>query len=327
MNKFLVIPLIATLLVAAGCPEPEDDPEEQEWSEAFDASGSWLLSIGGASPDSLYAVGGSPVEGRVVHFDGASWTDVEVDTPLLNWTHSFEDGTTFIAGNDGTILRGDADGFVAMETPTDEDLWGIWGASPDDVWAVGGSGTTDSRSTILRWDGDQWSEVSFDPQRPGVNAYFKVWGTDTDNVWIVGQKGVILYWNGSEFTEQGIGLSRDLISVWGTGPEDVYVVGGRGNGVVGRWDGEAWSSQDLAPAPGLNGVWAGPDGVWIAGVRGLLRQVDVAQSGELFVEREPPLTDLDLHAVFGTSDGTLYTVGGNFGQPQGPYEGVALENK
>jgi hypothetical protein len=327
-TKTLILLLSVALLW--GCPEPDPDPDpEGEWSEAFNADGLWLLSIAGA-PDDLYAVGGSPTSGEIRRFDGESWSDEDVsavDVPLLNWVHRFDDGTAFVAGNNGTILRGAGAAWELMETPTDEDLWGVWGASPNDVWAVGGRGSGDAQRVALRFDGTEWTEVNIPLQRPGVNAFFKVWGSSADDVWIVGQNGAIVQWNGTEFVETGVGFARDLISVWGTGPNDVYVVGGRGNGVVARWDGTAWTAQDIAPAPGLNGVWAGPDGVWVAGARGTLRQVEVADDGSLNVPRISPINMLDLHAVFGTSDGALFTVGGNFQQPQGPYEGVALENR
>ncbi len=331
MNELTYRILLTFLLCfgALGCPEEEDpDPTpEGEWSEPFAPGANWLLNIGGAG-DELYAVGGTPTSSRIEYFDGAKWqaSDAGVDS-LLNWVHMFEDGTAFIAGNDGVVLRGSHPNWEVMTTPTDEDLWGIWGAAPDDIWAVGGRGTTDSRRVVIRYDGTEWSEVTVDLQRPGVNAFFKVWGSGPDDVWIVGQNGALVQWNGEEFVETGIGSSRDLISVWGTGPDDVYVVGGRGNGIIARYDGSAWTAQDLAPAPGLNGVWAGESGVWVAGARGTLRAVEVGEDGSVSVPRLPPISALDLHAVFGTADGRLITVGGNFQQPQGPYEGVALEKQ
>jgi hypothetical protein len=321
--------LVLSLTILVGCPTPEPDSEEQtgEWRRAFDASGFWLMSAGGVEDD-LYAVGGSPESGIIRHFDGERWRPEDLgdlSPPLLNWAQRFDDATAIIVGNDGTALRFDGVAWELMDTPTDEDLWGVWGVSPDDVWAVGGRGTPDSQRIILRFDGDSWREVPVELERPGVNAFYKVWGSSADDVWIVGQNGALIRFDGQEFQEFGIGFARDLISVWGTGPGDVYVVGGRGNGVIARFDGESWTAEDLAPAPGLNGVWVSEHGVWVAGARGTLREVIVDEDGALSVPRRPPISPLDLHAVYGTNDGKLLTVGGNFQQSQGPYEGVALE--
>lgn len=304
-----------------------DPGEPAGWEEAFDADAvGWLLNVGGTGPEALLAVGGAPDGGVVWRWNGSVWSeDVDVPAvPLLNWTQAFAT-EEWIVGNEGTVLRHDATGYRLSEAPTEENLWGVWGDSPSDLWAVGGSGFMGSEATILRYDGSAWRQITTpELTRAGVRAFFKVWGRAADDVWIVGQAGVVLHWDGSAFEELFVGASDDLIAVWGLADGRVAVVGGRGNARCFLSDGYVpggteWREVSLGPAPGLNGVWFRDDEVHVVGVEGYTATIDF--HGGDFVE-EYLDTRLDLHAIFGTSEG-LTTVGGNFAQAAGPYRGVA----
>jgi hypothetical protein len=309
-----------------------DAGDDTGFSDPFDpAELGWGLHVIGRSADDIYVAGGTPDEGRLFHYDGARWEadDVPAGTPLLNWVKPFDDGQVVVAGNGGTILWDDGSGWVTLETPTTEDLWGVWGASPDDVWAVGGRGREDGQATVLRYDGAEWTAAAVPMiARPGVNAWFKVWGSSANDVYVVGQNGGCLHYDGTTIEEFGVGTSEDLISVWGTGPDDVVLVGGRGNGVLAHFNGEEWYQESISPAPGVNGIWMpAPGEFWLAGVRGMLRWGSVVEdaNGELSfdVPRTPPLSQLDLHAVYGIEGFGLMAVGGNFEAADGPYEGFA----
>ena len=66
--------------------------------------------------------------------------------------------------------------------PTERTLNAIWGASPADLWAVGGGGT------IVHYDGAAWTTVPSGT----TNDLQGVWGTQPRAVWVVGDGGVIL---------------------------------------------------------------------------------------------------------------------------------------
>ncbi len=54
------------------------------------------------------------------------------------------------------------------------DLYGVWGAAPDDVWAVGDHGT------VIHWNGSDWSvtPVPFAPtSRPRLRSISGSQGT------------------------------------------------------------------------------------------------------------------------------------------------------
>ena len=309
-------------LAVGGCDE---DPEPPQWSESFDATtAGWLLNVGGSAADDLYAVGGEPMVGTMHHFDGDAWTPVDLPTatPLLNWVHAFDSDDVFVVGNGGTVLHFDGTSWSRQTSGVDRDLWGVWGNSPDDVWAVGGNGREDGQATVIRFDGMTWSAVMQpDLERASVFAWFKVWGTSSTDVWFVGQRGAVMHWDGSVLTEVLVGLGDDLISVWGTGPDNVVIVGGRANGVAAMWNGMDWRSESLSPLPGLNGVWLRDEHVaHVVGVDGTVATLNLStfEFEEWFVD-----TRLDVHAVFG-ADGQLHAVGGSLSSPSAPFEGVAL---
>lgn len=318
----------------SGCPTEELPPGPAPATDYVigHESAHWWMSLVHTSPTERWAVGGTPAAGEIMRDSGDGFTAVTVGStvPLLNWIQRFDDSTFVVVGNDGTILTGTAptsDTANAADvtwTPTasgtDQDLWGTWGASSNDVWAVGGNADGTGSPTILRNTGSGFVAVAVPVlQRPGVEALFKVWGTGADNVYIVGQAGVVLHWNGSELTELLVGANVDLVSVWGTGPDRIAIAGGRANGVVALWDGQSWRTLKLAPLLGFNGVWMRDNMVHLVGAFGTAARLDFTTGA---VEDYKLETNVDLHAVHGSAEGKLSCSGGNFIAANGPYQGI-----
>lgn len=313
-----------------------------DWAEAFDAEAAgWLMNAWGPSDDLVFAVGGPPDDGVIMRQSNGGWSEMTLPegTPIVNWVHGFGEDDVWAVGDAGAALHFDGAQWRTVATPTDQNLWGVWGAAPDDVWAVGGGTTPPSANTspvVLRWDGSAWSSVDVPELVPsGASQMFKVWGTGPDDVLIVGASGVILRWDGSELSQvldRPLDHTDDYISLWGTGPDRIVAVGGRANAQVAVWDGQVWSSIELPRNPGLNGVWMGsPDVFYTVGVRGIAATVRLSPAAggglEGAIEQQelvPGLTGIDLHAVFGTPAGRLVAVGGNFAQANGPYRGAAV---
>ncbi len=323
----LFIGLVLLAFAISGCPD-DGETVDTTWAPAFDASASgWLLNVGGSGPANLFAVGGElNGAGTIMGFDGSTWSPVDtgLDLPLMNWVHALAANDVVMVGQEGTIVRFDGTTWTKTTAPTSQNLWGVWGATNDDLWAVGGNGRSDGDATILRYDGASWSEVTIpELEKANVRAFFKVWGTSSDNVYMVGQNGAVLHWDGSALTEQLVGASDDLIALWGTGPDEIVAVGGRSNGIVSVFNGTEWRTENLSPLPGLNGVWMRTPGIaHLAGARGTLATFDVATfTATPAAEVDTPN---DFHAVFGDGAGSLYGVGGNLFSVAGPFEGVAF---
>jgi hypothetical protein len=314
-----LLSLSASVLCVSACGEPgEPDVHAPEgWTDTLeDAEPGWLMNVHALAHDDRYAVGGTLEQGALFHFDGGSWeaVDVGVDVPLLNWIHGDDSGSLIAVGRGGVALHFDGAAWAQVETPSAQNLWGAWGASMDDVWAVGGDAlpSDDLRGVILRWDGDAWTEMALPEtlEAGEIYAWFKVWGSGPSDVYIVGQKGAVLHWDGAALTEIDVGTEDDLIAVWGTGPDRVALVGGRNNGIVARWDGADWTLKKMAPMPGFNGVWMrDPDRIHVGGNYGTVATLDFATLDTI---QEVSLdTADDVHALHGSEDGVITAVGGN----------------
>lgn len=308
-------------LALAGCDAPDTT-----WRQAPEAETlGWGMNVWGPSGDELYVVGGNPERGAVLRERAGEWAPLPVpeDVGLVNWAHGFGDGDVYFVANGGRALRWDGERFEVWETPTTEDLWGIWGVAPDDLWAVGGSGLETSEAVILHFDGEAWSQSALPAFERDARGLFKVWGTGPDDVYAVGHRGLVLHWDGAAWTEVFVGASDDLVSLWGTGLDHIVIVGGRSNGTVSFWDGETWETRILGPVPGLNGVWMREPGVaHVAGVFGRILKVEVPS----FEFEEAPVTDeRTFHSIYGV-DGRLIAVGGTIGLPE-PFEGLAYERE
>jgi len=318
-----------------GCDADDAGEAATDW-QADSTPAHWWMSVVHTDTQRL-VVGGSPEAGVILRDGGdgnLAPVDIGEEVGLLNWVHAFPDGTLVTVGYEGAMFTSD-DGvnWERIALDTDQRMWGVWGASKDDVWAVGGKGQVEGDAVIFRGPLGAMEPIEIEIERPNVNAWFKVWGSSGDDVYIVGQKGALLHWDGTELKETGVGLTEDLIGVWGTGPDQVAVVGGRNNGVMALWDGNEWRGMELAPVTGLNGVWLRGNTVHAVGVdEAKVLRVDFA-SGDLLEEEDflgtriPEAEGIELHAVHGSADGKLSAVGGNYALQSGPFEGVVVSRQ
>jgi hypothetical protein len=317
--------LLGALLACGGAPTAQ----EARLNPAFDAGAAWVVDIN-ARPDSAqhYAVGGTELQGMLWEGEDAltqsALPEALGDVPLLHWVHVLPGEDLVVVGKAGTILRRVAGAWQRQDAGTNEDLWGVWGAAEDDLWAVGGDGLHEGSATLLHFDGQAWSPYALPAlKRPRVWAFYKVWGSSADDVYVVGQSGAVLHFDGREFSELGIGTSEDLISVFGTDKDRVAIVGGRSNGVLSVFDGTRFRTESLAPLPGLNGVWLDPHGrAFVAGIEGTVAEVDLTTFRAKTIPLATP-SHLTLHAIHGGGQ-RLFAVGGNLGASVPPYRSITL---
>ena len=83
---------------------------------------------------------------------------------------------------------------AALENGWNATLYGVWGASKDDLWSVGQSAT--GGAAIFRRDATSWSVPELPAEAAGQILY-KGWGTAADDVWICGSGGLLLHFDGN----------------------------------------------------------------------------------------------------------------------------------
>ncbi|MBW1757481.1 MAG: hypothetical protein JRD92_17005 [Deltaproteobacteria bacterium] len=136
----------------------------------------------------------------------------------------------------------------------------VWGRSSDELFAVG-------EGLIARFDGDRWVPEELPDEARG-EALNGVYGFAVNNVYVVGRRGLILHFDGTGWTVEASGTSRELFDVWGTGPSNLYA---SGSGVLVHFDGAAWTEVELDFGSGVDwrGVsGSGPNDVLLAGEGG-----------------------------------------------------------
>jgi hypothetical protein len=127
--------------------------------------------------------------------------------------------------------------------PTGDPLYGVWGSSGSDVFAVGELGT------ILHYDGTAWSTMSSGT----TEQLYGVWGSSGSDVFAVGLHGSILHYDGTGWSAMSSGTGEHLSRVWGSSGSDVFAVG---VGII--LHGAAWSAMSSSMADDLPPKWWTP---------------------------------------------------------------------
>lgn len=227
----------------------------QAWAPHFTQNGATLTSLWGSGPADVFAVGADPLgdfgyQGAIIHYDGATWSPM-----VANLIGSGE---------------------VA--------LYGVWGSSATDVFAVGENFTEFSNAVVAHYDGTAWAPMALPESSDRVLR--DVHGTSATNVFAVGnvdlssfvRRGsaprpalrvpgsvrkvqsslaLILRYDGSAWTEE-VRSEPDLVffGVWSAAPDDAFAVGAVGEtAAIHHFDGTAWSAMTVPPVGPLFHVW------------------------------------------------------------------------
>jgi hypothetical protein len=163
-------------------------------------------------------------------------------------------------------------------------LYSVWGASGNAVWAVGNEGK------VIFYDGQKWAVQA----TPTKSTLTSVWGTGPKDVWAAGFDGVVLHFDGVKWSDSSppdlvfvpigvdggppkgdaaVGFRRTIWSIWGfgtatTATQELYVVGEAG--LVLYWAKSVWIAVAAGVEDRLNGVWGSGGTVTIVGDFGSL---------------------------------------------------------
>lgn len=313
----LMMSLAAALGAACGGEEPGPpgtggDGGGESWTMVHEQLPGALLSVWGTSASDVWTVGGDARDGTgpvVLHYDGSAWERMETGQSAgdLWWVFGFEGGPIYMGGAGGMILRYEGGDFTLMGTPGTGTVFGIWGASPSDVWAVGG--LFDKEGFAWRLTGDAWEpEPSLPADTVMDAAIWKVFGRATDDAVLVGSSGVSFAWDGSALSPVDTGVGSSLFTVHANA-ERYVAVGGLASGIIVEDDGSGYS--DVFPGGALNGltgvVLDGAAGGWAVGQFGSVYQ----RGGGGWSEVDTGLdTQHDLHGVWADPSGGTWAVGG-----------------
>jgi len=320
--------LIGALVITSGCGstspvENKPPPPAEALTLAQDlvpvsgTSNAAFLSVWSAGSENVWFAGGSTgdASGLIARLDGdVIRREPTPPGPLLWWLFGIDTERIWAVGEHGRILKRNENGWTDESPTLDERsvLWGVWGAGPNDLWAVGGSVRRNGpKGLVLRSDGrGDWTRIEDAAIPTDLNLY-KVWGTAADNVYIVGEGGVVIHWDGTGFSRVDTGVLDLIFTVHGQTNGPIIAVGGLMSGHIFRANENQWVDESVTGTPGLNGVFVRKDGLVLAtGNRGivLLR----SQEGHWYpiqLDARQIIGGRTLHAVL--SQEHVWSVGGD----------------
>jgi hypothetical protein len=212
----------------------------------------------------------------VLHYDGATWT--RVDVPNIRWLLDVAvtaPGDVWAIGRSGRALHLSDGRWRVVQLPhvRGGQLSEVSGSSPDDVWIVGSQhgarlpgNSIGSHTLAMHWDGQSWSVVETPNFDHRYNGLSDVLDLAADDVWVVGwaapRQHFSLHWDGSTWHRVALpaSLTRGASGTPGLGVigGDVWAVDnvggyGFGGGVHLRWDGASWQ-ESPGPAASNKGT-------------------------------------------------------------------------
>lgn len=230
--------------------------------------------VWGPTADDLWLFGGRVVE----HWNGRSLQPVspystQYDFEQLKKVWVSPTGSTWACGNhrinkDSPVLdlarwQGAWQWEMLPEDLLNAFCVGIWGTSDTDVW-VAAQSANEPAMRMVHFDGASWtSQAGF------AGGAFDVWGVSTTHAWAVGRDGLIVRWDGREWTAQASPTSQLLYAIDGSSAADAWAVGEQG--ILIHWDGMRWTSvAPVDPRRLLEVKVVAPDDAWAVGEEGVV---------------------------------------------------------
>lgn len=213
--------------------------------------------IWGSSVTDVFVVGDG---GTIEHWDGVQWVEMKVSfQSKLHAVAGSSAAEVFAVGDGGAIERYTGAGWAddLMMSPAGQ-LRSLWVAGPDELFAVGATGS----STIFHYKAGAWTSETSDVAIPGTLT--AVWGRSPSDVFAVGQLAATHRTMSTTWKTISSAAIGEASAVWGDA-STVYAVGSH----VVAYDGASWSTISNVDHT-YNGVWVAPSGkVWLSAIDGI----------------------------------------------------------
>jgi hypothetical protein len=322
----IVLATAMTMTALLGCGGSNVPPEE--FREIASEQPGSLLSAAVTSDGVAYLAGGvtGGGEGLLLRWDGTTLSTVP--TPGAHafwWIHRIDDNNMILGGETGEVFRFDGTTLTPLDVgaPAGTIFFGVWGASSDDLWAVGGSFTTGGPRRVIMRSAGGWHAVDSPAEVDAQVTYFKVWGASASDVWIVGDRGVVLHDTGAGPARAIAPGAERYVTVHGCGATDVYAVGGGGSGTAIRFDGNAWTPVALGDVPLLNAVACEAGAPYIGGFFAYAARL--MGSAIRVIPTPDGLSDLGIHGITVGARRVVAVGGDLLATAANPQRGFALE--
>jgi hypothetical protein len=118
----------------------------------------------------------------------------------------------WIVGSKQIVVRNTGAGWYIEGTGDNSTMNGLWGLDSSNIWSAGTLGST------RFWNGSSWKNLAANTDVTRSVLY----------VWMTGEKGLLLFFDGVNWSSQSTGTISDLNSIFQAGPNDLWIVGSGG---------------------------------------------------------------------------------------------------
>ncbi len=235
--------------------------------------------------------------GRVLEWDGQSWTLVPTPAARSLYAVHGAGGEIWAAGDRGEVFVRDGAGWrIGPGVPSASRLSTLWMSGPQNVYASGSLA-----GALLRWDGAAWSVPYTVGGRPV--AVDDIFGSRTADVLATGGTARFASYDGTGWVDSNRQNTLRAVVETATGARTLWA-GGLG-GILMRRDLGMWTPVSLSSVGtrGILGSYAGAGETWLVGEGGLaLRHANGSWTPVLGTSR-------DLHGAWGSGPNALWVVG------------------
>jgi hypothetical protein len=212
------------------------------WSGDTSPTGSTLYAVDFINDTDGFAVGTRAGGGRIIRWDGATWTTFLNTGSTLYGVDMYNTTLGFAVGSGGVIMKWNGANWVADATPVGTSIRSVFIVNRTLAYAVGDSGR------VLNWNGATWFlNVTY----AGI-LYSVLINNETGEGFIVGSGGQIYRWTYPTWTLATSPTTRDLTDVAFVNRSDysAYAVGRSGS--IIRWNGTGWGNDTSPTTSNLN---------------------------------------------------------------------------
>ena len=254
----------------------------------------------------------------ILHYDGSTWTTSLADNSGLGLSYSSIWGASatkvFAAGKCLGIATVSIYDGNHWSLPTETQCSGgslskytsVWGNSANDVFAVLRNPLPPSLTTnVMRFNGQTWASSLF-RACSFCGGYNAVTTSGPNDAIAVGDSGMIMRFDGTNWSAQSSGTFSNLNAVWSAGPgAAVFAVGDGGTIVAYGGAIAGWQSQPSGTTSSLRGVWGtSATDVYAVGSGGKILHFDGTSWSAMSSG-----TAQDLNSVWGSSTSSVFAVG------------------
>lgn len=206
INVAAVLLLITPLILSSGCKKNPTEagnnssPGRRDYTWTVDTihvPRSTIIKMWGSSTTDIWAIADpGEFDSTIFHYDGMKWTCDGVNRSLAPKSlYGFSEDNVWIGDTDGEIWHFDGTVWSEYTTlnylPDKKNVWeGIWGASPNDIYAVGAYPDSTgffNNGVIAHYNGTIWQLINIKKNTTSSQIY----KSSTDNKYYIDG----LHWN------------------------------------------------------------------------------------------------------------------------------------